>query len=105
LRANEVEDFAITERGSAPYCTSESGGTQPFTEVVDQVANALGVSRFEGQGVRGARGRERTVERGRAEVGAKLEEDAEHVAQRQPLVRPVPSPVPKVDPNASRGRP
>ena len=50
-----------------------------------------------GQRVGGAGRGERAVQRGRAEVVAQLHEDAEHVPQREPLVRPVAAPVPEVD--------
>ena len=37
------------------------------------------------------------MERGRCEVCSKLNKDAEHVAERQPLVSPVSAAIPKVD--------
>jgi hypothetical protein len=47
LRAHKVDDFAITEGGSAPHCGSEGGSAKPVTEVVYKDANALRVCGFE----------------------------------------------------------
>ena len=56
-----------------------------------------------GQGVGGPGGVERAVEHGGGRGGRRLLEDAEDVAEREPLVRPVAAAVPGVDDGAGAG--
>ncbi len=81
LGAYKFDDLTIAQTGSSAYSGGEGGSSEPVTQVIHKGINALSVGSFEGQGVGRSGGGERTMERGRPEVGSKLNKDAEYVSE------------------------